>query len=92
MFEQEMMCTPCYPSDRDVEVNKAYADYVKDTDSYDEYMCTGSGIDGAMPANNFERNMINTNAIRVRKELVLKYGITSTEWEKARELHNYRAS
>jgi hypothetical protein len=90
MFKQEMMCEPCYPSERDQIVFNAYAEYIERTEQYDACICTGRSIDVAVPSNSFEMVKINKNANAIRMELFCRYDITNAEWRKAQYVHNSR--
>lgn len=63
------------------------AQYHQRTEAYDRTVCTGPmGRDGILPADGYERGLINSHARRVANELGAKIatlGFTPKQWQRA---------
>ena len=94
MFEQLYMCVPREFTDEEQDAYKAVKEYHALTEAFDDIFCTGkSKYDGcSIPINGWERGKSNSNAIKTKRELMVRYNVSTKHWFDANKLFNSMSS
>jgi len=93
-LSNDLLCGIFESDEREELLFEFSRQYHNECEEYDESICTGrQGVDGILPANNFEFVMINKNAIKVRERILSdaeKHGFSRQEVISA--IKNYRGN